>query len=212
MAALIVANVLLVFALILGPMVARQDLRRELSNVDLLKSYPLRGWQIVLGELLTPLSILSMAIWLCLFADFLLVPSDAFAWLTPALRAGAVLAVAVLAPALLAIELLVANTAAVIFPAWTVSTANRAERGIEVLGQRIIFVVGQLLITAICIIPALLSAGLIFLLAQWLIGPITAALLTVAAVFVLLGAEAGAGIYWLGSRFERFDLSAELRA
>jgi ABC-2 type transport system permease protein len=197
--------------LLIGPMLARQDLRADLLNVDILKTYPLHGWQVVAGELLTPLSILSGVIWLCLLVGFLLLPGDKVAWLTPALRGGAALGLAILAPPLVAIQLLVSNAATVIFPAWTQSAGSRAERGIEVMGQRIIFITGQLLITVIAMVPAVLSAALIFVIAQWLVGVVTAAVLAVGAVFLLLCAEACLGVRWLGGRFEKFDLSAELR-
>ena len=197
--------------LLLGPMLARQDLRAELRNADLLKTYPLRGWQIVLGELLTPLVILSGLIWVCLLAGFVLMPQDKLPWLNPSLRGAATLGLVILAPPFVAIQLLVPNAAAVVFPAWTQAAGNRAERGIEVMGQRIIFVAGQLLITAIATIPAAISAALVFLIAQWLVGMAAAAVLAVLAVFVLLGVEAGLGIHWLGSRFEDFDSGAELQ-
>ena len=79
------------------------------------------------------------------------------------------------------------------------------------MGQRIIFVAGQLLITAIAIIPAALSAALVFLIAQWLIGMTAAAGLAALAVFALLSVEAGLGVLWLGSRFENFDPGTELQ-
>ncbi len=208
---MMMSGMLLAMTLLIGPMIARQDLRSDLLNVDMLKTYPLHGWQIVAGELLTPLSILSGFIWLCLLVGFLLLPGDKVSWLTPSLRGGAALGLAVLAPPLVAIQLLVANAAAVVFPAWTQSAGSRAERGIEVLGQRIIFITGQLLITVIAMVPAVLSAALVFLIAQWLAGPVTAAVVAVGAVFVLLCAEACLGVRWLGGRFEKFDLSAELR-
>jgi ABC-2 type transport system permease protein len=208
---LMAAGSLLAMTLLIGPMLARQDLRADLLNVDILKTYPLHGWQVVAGELLTPLSILSGVIWLCLLVGFLLLPGDKVAWLTPALRGGAALGLAILAPPLVAIQLLVSNAATVIFPAWTQSAGSRAERGIEVMGQRIIFITGQLLITVIAMVPAVLSAALIFVIAQWLVGVVTAAVLAVGAVFLLLCAEACLGVRWLGGRFEKFDLSAELR-
>src|SRR5262249_47859417 len=159
----------------------------------ILKTYPLRGWQIVLGELLAPLTILSTLIWLCLLAELLLLPAAQLTWLTPSLRALAALGLAILAPPFVAIQLLVPNAAAVVFPAWAQSFTNRAEQGIEVMGQRIIFLAGQMLVTAVATIPALITATVIFLVAQWLIGFVVAAVLAVAAVFVLLVVEA-----WLG--------------
>jgi hypothetical protein len=208
---LMMFGILFAVTLLLGPMMARQDLRADLLNSDILKTYPLRGWQIVLGELLTPLSILSGLIWVCVLGGSVLLPGDRYAWLTPEVRGGAALALAVLAPPLVAIQLLVPNAAAVIFPAWAQSAGDRTERGIEALGQRIIFVAGQLLVTAIAVVPAAICAALVFLLTQWLVGTVVAAALAVAAVFSLLCAEAWVGVRWLGGRFEHFDLSAELR-
>jgi ABC-2 type transport system permease protein len=205
------AGMLLAFVLLLGPQLARQDLRSDLANTDILKTYPLRGWQIVLGELLTPIFILSVITWLGLLAAFLVLPADKIEWLPLTLRAGAALSLAALAPPFVTIQLLVPNAAAVIFPAWAQTTGNRAERGIEVMGQRIIFLVGQLIITSLALVPAAIGAAVVFVLANWLIGFATAATLAVAAVFVLLAAEAWLGIRWLGGRYEHFDLSAELR-
>jgi hypothetical protein len=204
-------GVLLAGTLLLGPMLAKQDLRADLPSSDILKTYPLRGWQVVLGELLTPLAILSALIWICLFAESLLLAIARLTWLTPALRAGVALGLAVLAPPFVAIQLLVSNAAAVVFPAWTQSAGSRAERGVEVLGQRIIFLAGQLFITVVAVVPAAISAAVAFLVAQWLTGVAVAVVLAVAAAFVLLAVEAWLGVRWLGGRFEQFDLSAELR-
>ncbi len=202
---------LLAGGMLLGPMMARQDLRADLPNSDILKTYPLRGWQIALGELLAPVAILSTWVWVCLLAEFVLLPAEKLPWLTPSLRAGAALGLAVLAPPFLAVQTLVPNAAAVVFPAWAQSAGDRAERGIEVLGQRIIFLTGQLLITAVATVPAAITAAVIFFLGQWLLGFVLAAALAVAAVFGLFVLEVWLGVRWLGSRFELFDLSAELR-
>lgn len=205
------AGMLLFLTLLVGPMMARQDLRADLPNSDILKTYPLHGWQIVLGELLAPLSILSGLTWMCLLAGFLLLPADTYTSLTPTMRGVLALGLAVLAPPLLAIQLLVPNAAAVVFPAWARLAGDRTERGIEAIGQRIIFTAGQWLIIAVAAVPALIGAALVFFLTRWLVGAVAAAALAVAAVFVLLCCEAWQGVRWLGARFERFDLSAELR-
>jgi hypothetical protein len=197
--------------LFLGSMMTRQDLRTDLPNTDILKTYPLRGWQIVLGELLTPLATLCTIIWFLLLAEFLLFPAHTLTWFDPALRGAAALSGAVIAPPLVAIQLLVLNAAVLIFPAWTQSAGNRAERGIEVLGQRIIFVAGLFLITTIALLPAAVGATLILLVAKWLAGTFAAIVLAAIAVVLILSVEAWLGILWLGDRFESFDLSAELR-
>jgi hypothetical protein len=198
-------------AVLLGPMMARLDLRADLQNSDILKTYPLRGWQIVLGELLTPLAILSVLIWLGLLAVCLLLPAGRAPWLAPSVRGAVATGLAVIAPPFVAIQLLVPNAAAVLFPAWAQSAVNRAEQGIEVMGQRIIFMAGQLLITALAALPAVIAAGVVFFLMQWLAGVLFAGVLAVAAAFAVLAVEAAIGVRWLGNRFEHFDLSAELR-
>ena len=206
-----VCGVVFAMALLFGPQMARQDLRSDLRNADLLKTYPLRGWQILLGELLTPLAILTTIAWLCVLASWRLLPADALPWLTPALRTAAAVGIAVLAPPFIALQLLVPNAAAVIFPAWSLTSGNPAERGIEVMGQRIIFMAGQMLIMAFALVPAAIVAGLMYLIAAWLAGALVAGALGVAAACAVLCTEAWVGLRLLGERFERFDLSVELR-
>jgi putative ABC exporter len=197
--------------LFFGPQVARQDLRSDLVNTDILKTYPLRGWQVVLGELLTPIVVLSVLFWIGLLSLFLLLPVGQWTWITPSLRGEAALGLALLAPPFIAIQLLMPNAAAVLFPAWVQSTRDRTERGIEVLGQRLIFMAGQLLITALVIVPAFIAGALVFLIAQALAGFAVGAAIAVIGMALLLAFEAWIGIRWLGNRFEAFDLSAELR-
>lgn len=200
-----------VILLLLGSQFARQDLRSDLMNSDILKTYPLKGWQIVFGELLTPIAILTLLTWLLLFVAGLTFPYEGPAWLTPGLRVAGLIGAAVLVPPFCTIQLLVPNAFTVIFPAWVQTVSNRREHGLEVLGQRIIFFAGQMLIIALALLPASIGAAIVFVVVQWLAGPIIALALGVTAAFALLAVVAWAGIQWLGERFERFDLSAELR-
>jgi len=167
--------------------------------------------QVVLGELLTPIAILSVVIWLGLLTVFLLLPTDDWHWITPALRGEAALGLAVLAPPFIAIQLLLPNTAAVLFPAWVQATRDQTERGIEVLGQRLIFVASQMLVTALVLLPALVVGGVAFFLANLIAGVAIGTAVAVIAIAALMGFEAWVGIRWLGNRFEALDISAELR-
>ena len=57
-------TLLLMFAglvAVFGPLLWRFDLRRDLAMLDVLKVYPLRGTEIVAGELLAPLGVLGTA-------------------------------------------------------------------------------------------------------------------------------------------------------
>ncbi|HUR56608.1 MAG TPA: putative ABC exporter domain-containing protein [Opitutaceae bacterium] len=203
-----------VYTLIVGPQFARQDIRTDLSNTDILKTYPLAGWQIVLGQLLTPAAILTGVVWLALLTVLLSFQSGrpVFAWLTPGVRVAGGLAFAVITPVLVLLQLLVPNAAALVFPGWFQATRTRGG-GPEVVGQRMIFFVAQLLTMLAALAPAAFMASIVlFILVQWLhVWEAAAIGIAALAVFVVLAAEVWCGIWLLGQRFEKLDLSAELR-
>ncbi len=207
----VVGVVILILTVLLGPQIARQDLRTDLANSDILKTYPLRGWQIVLGEILTPVAILSAVCWLALLTIYLSLPDSSFERIPLALRGQAALGLALLAPPFIAIQVLMPNIATVLFPAWVQATRDRTERGIEILGQRLIFIASQLLVTALAIVPALLVGGLVLFVVNLITGFAAGAALAVIVMAALLGVEAWLGIRWLGNRFEELDISSELR-
>jgi len=207
----VVALLVAAYTLFLGPQLARQDLRSDLLNADILKTYPLRGWQVVLGELLTPVVLLSAILWLALGTVLLAFHPPGFQWLSPALRLALGAGLVPLVPVVCAMQLLVPNAAALVFPAWAQSMRNRSERGIEMLGQRLIFVAGQFLVILVALVPAALAAFALIFATQWLIGAVAAVAVAAVAVLVILIAEVWCGIWWLGQRFEKFDLSLELR-
>lgn len=201
------------YTLIVGPQFARQDIRSDLEHADVLKTYPLTGWQIVLGELLTPAVILTSILWLALLTLALtfhpLAPR--LSWLTPELRIAAGLGVATIVPPLVMLQLLVPNAAALLFPGWFHFSRTRGG-GPEVIGQRMIFFFAQLLTMALALLtPFGLAALLIFIL-QAFIGPAIAVSVAAVVVIATLVGEVWCGVWLLGERFEKFDLSAELRA
>lgn len=215
------------YIVLFGPLVARQDLRNDLPNADLLRSYPLPGWQLLLGELLAPIALLTGLIWLAVLTAALALPAGQGApeGLSLALRVGAAAGIALLAPVVVALQLLVPNAAAILFPAWTQATRHRSGGGgIELLGQRMIFVFGQIAVIVGLLVPAALLAfaaffmthGCLVLLAHAgiaIVAPasnVIAASVAFIAILAVLVAEVASGVWWLGRRFDRFDLSAEL--
>jgi len=121
----------------------------------------------------------------------------------------------VIMPALVSLQLLVPNAGALFFPGWFQTTRNRGG-GPEVVGQRMIFFFAQLLTMVAALIPAALAGtvpfAIAFLLGQQ--GTLALALSSVASaglILAVLVAEIAAGVRLLGARFERLDLSAELR-
>ena len=199
------------YTLFFGPQVARQDLRSDLSHADILKSYPLHGWQTLLGEILAPTAILTGLLWLAVLTAALAFQPRGFGEFPPELRIVGALGVALVIPVLCALQLLVPNAAAVLFPGWMHATRHRGERGVEMLGQRLIFIGGQLIVIVIALIPAALGAFLLVFITQRLIGLPAAVGIAAVAVFVILVAEVWCGLWLLGERFEKFDLSAEIR-
>lgn len=211
-AAGVIALVLLAYLLLFGPQLARNDLRGDIMNADMLKAYPLPGWRILLGSLLAPTVLLTAIAWLFLLtASLSLVPPAGKAlWLTPQLRVVAGLALALLMPALCAVQLLVPNAATLLFPAWSQTSRNMGG-GMDVMGQRLIFFAGQFVCLVVALLPAVVLGGGTIFLTQWLIGPPAAVALAVIPVLAVFVGEVWLGVRLLGPRFDRLDISAELR-
>ena len=202
------------YILVVGPQFARQDIRSDLAHADVLKTYPLAGWQIVLGEMFTPIVILSGILWLVeLVVMFTFHPrSPGLAWLTPQLRITAALCLAAATPALVSLQLLVPNAAALVFPGWFQMSRTRGG-GPEVIGQRMIFFFAQLLTMLVALLPAAAVAVLPLVFVELgLIGPAVAVGLAAGSMIIILAGEVWCGVWLLGRRFDRLDLSAELRS
>jgi ABC-2 type transport system permease protein len=210
--AAMIALVLLIYLFVFGPQVARNDLRGDIINADMLKAYPLPGWRILLGSLLAPTVILTAVAWIFLLVAGLGAPagSGPFFWLTTELRVAVFLAAAIITPALCAVQLLVPNAATLMFPAWS-QTNRTMGGGMDVMGQRLIFFVGQFICLIFALLPAVILAGSTVFLTQWLIGKPAAVFLAIVPVLGVFALEVGFGVWFLGPRFERLDISAELR-
>lgn len=200
------------YTLVVGPQFARQDIRSDMINADILKTYPLTGWQVIAGELLTPIVILTSVLWLALLTTALTLQPTTFnlVWLTPPLRATLTLALAAIVPPLVTLQLIVPNAAALVFPSWF-QVARTRGGGPEIVGQRMIFFFAQMLTMVLSLLPPALVGALLVVLLQGVAGPVVAIVVAAVFVFVVLVGEAVLGVWLLGRRFERLDLSAELR-
>ena len=56
---LLLPVMMLAMSLFSGPQLLRNDLRQDLPAADVLKMFPMPGWQIVLGEVLAPAAMLA---------------------------------------------------------------------------------------------------------------------------------------------------------
>ncbi|MEO7599522.1 MAG: putative ABC exporter domain-containing protein [Opitutus sp.] len=206
------ALVIGVYVLVFGPLLARLDLRSDLANADVLKTYPIPGWRLILGELLAPIAILTGIIWLALLtgASSFHPTQELPDWLAPSLRYTYTLCFALLTPVIVALQLLVPNAAAIVFPAWFQATRTLGG-GIDLMGQRLIFVFGQLAIILLALIPAAVIAAVLIFVTQWYFGLAFAVTFATSIVVLVLAGEIWIALWWLGGRFERFDLSSDQR-
>ncbi|MEO6154411.1 MAG: hypothetical protein ABIP16_01630, partial [Thermomonas sp.] len=199
------------WGLLLGPMLMQRSLQRTLEYLDILKATPLRGRQIALGELSTPATIMIFGIWwLLLIAVLAFVATGGRAGFPPSVIATAGIGIALLVPPLCGLMLCVPFAATLYFPAW-VSPQKGGGRGVEVMGQRMIFMAGYVLTLAVVMIPAALLGGLGFLLANWLVGMSTGMLVAAACACAMLALELHWTVALLGRRIDGFDVSQELR-
>jgi hypothetical protein len=202
-------------AMVYGPLITRLDIRQDLANADILKTYPLPGWRIVLGEMLTPVAILSGIGWLALLAWYLGLnghqpPSLSLRWFSPAMRTVFTCCCAGVMPFLITLLLLVPNGAAILFPA-VFRTMRTPGAGLDLMGQRMIFGFGQIFVLLLVLLPGAGAAGLLIFMTQWLIGPAAAEILAAVSAALVLAGEIWCVLWWLGDRFEKLDLSSELR-
>ncbi len=202
-----IAAVFTLWSLVFGPQFLRQDFRQDLPLADILKMYPMRGWQIVLGELLAPAAILTGIQWFLLIIATVLC-SQSQEIMAQSMIWGIGFGAALVLPMLDLLILQIPNGAVLLFPAWFQASRDGAH-GIEATGQRLIFMLGQLLAFIVALIPASgFFIGIFFLLKMFLSLSLVVPLACLVAAFVL-ALEAVLGLMLLGWLFERFDLSAE---
>ncbi|MGD0088062.1 MAG: putative ABC exporter domain-containing protein [Verrucomicrobiota bacterium] len=192
------------YSLLLGPQLLRLDFRNDLPLADILKTFPMRGWQIALGEILAPVAVLAAFQWLLLLFGAGLVfclpvkPEALFL----AIACGA----AFLLPVLDVLLMLIPNAAVLLFPSW-IQTGRDSPRGVEATGQRLIFALGQMLVLLLALLPAAAAFTGIFFLFYFTLGPAVAVPVASLAATLVLAAEAGFGVMLLGKLFERFDVT-----
>jgi hypothetical protein len=193
-----------------GPMLVQRGLHETLAQLDIFKSGPLRGWQIALGQLLTPVALITSAQWLLILIAAVAVDAHDTALVGGGNVWAAAIGAALVEPPLCALMLCVPFAGLLFFPAWASSFGSRGG-GFEVVGQRMIFMGGYVLALSLALLPAVLLAGGAFLLANWLANATVALLCAALMAVAVIGVELGAAVLWLGGRVDRFDVSQELR-
>jgi Putative ABC exporter len=203
-----VAAGFILWSLLLGPQLLRQDFRQDLALGDVLKMYPLRGWQVALGEVLAPAVILTLIQWFLVLSSLALVwHAELPAFGRPA-RAAVALGAALLLPVLNVLIVQIPNAAVLLFPSWF-QTGKDGFHGIEATGQRLISMLAQLVVFSLACLPAALVFVIVLFVAKVLLGLAAALALAALGATGVLTAETAVGLLLLGRLFERLDLSAE---
>ena len=196
--------------LFMGPQMMRNDLRQDLANLALIKTWPVRGAALIRGEVLAPTLVMSVVVWLLILTGALLsggiVPEAGVAAVILGSKWSFVAAAAIAVPAILLSQTVLLNGIAVLFPAWSATGATRS-RGIAAMGQRMLMLAGILLTLAVSLLPGAVVAGVVvfvfyFLTRTYLI--VVPALLFTAFVI----AECWLVIEALGRVLDRTDVTA----
>jgi hypothetical protein len=189
---------------------AAAQLRQGIAAMDLLKSYPIPGWQIALGELVGPVSLGTLMQWSALGIGILLlrVKSPALEG-TPAPVFYAAAGLALFLPIFNLSCAILPCAGALLFPGWFRPQEN-AGPGIETTGLRLILGIGQLLAVVASLVPVAFFAAV----AWYAVGKFTTvmewrALAAGGTGILILAMEAGLGVAWLGSLYDKFDVSSE---
>jgi ABC-2 type transport system permease protein len=185
---------------VLGPIGMRNDLRTDLGFIDLLRTLPLRGRDLVGAGI--------AAATLCITVPQLMLAWSALVLLAlaGALTPGSALLFATAAlcglPIINALAILIQNALALLYPTWV--RVGEARGGVEVMGQTLVTIIGTLLLLALLSILPLIAGGIvggpliITVGAVGIIAGAAAALLTAAGEVVLL-------TMWLGRLYDRTD-------
>jgi hypothetical protein len=207
---LLLPVMLLAMSLFSGPQLLRNDLRQDLPVADVLKMFPMPGWQIVLGEVLAPAVMLAGVQWLLIVCGAIFCPDQFDQHPIPlAMRLSVALALAVVLPFIDLMALLIPNASVLFFPAWF-QLGKDTPRGFETMGQQLILMFGQVLALLLGLVPAGIAFTLLLLGGSYIGWPLLGLVLGAFAAAAILAVEAGFGIRLLGGVFERFDVSGEV--
>lgn len=189
--------------LLFGASMFRADLRQDLVDLELLRVWPMKGWQLVLGELAVPVALLTGIELVCLLALLLMVPRAGITFMDTRTASFGLVGGMILVPAICLGTVLIQNTVVLLFPAW-VSLGQERARGLEASGQRVINLAMTLVALSFALIPAALGAAATVLLTWGWMGPVGLIFAGFSASVILL-AEGGVGVWALGRLFDDLD-------
>ena len=199
---------LLISFVMIGQLSAAQ-LRQGIATMDLLKTYPIPGWQIALGELAGPVLLGSLMQWCSLGIGLMLLsiapPLHPHLGTITAIAGG----IALLLPIFNLSTAILPCAGALLYPGWFRPQESTGP-GIENTGMKLILGIAQLLAVFVAMIPvAFFGAVAWFALGKFTAAAEWQALAAGGTAMLILAMETGLGIAWLGSLYDKFDVSSE---
>jgi ABC-2 type transport system permease protein len=191
---------------VIGPQWVRNDLRGDLLKLDLLRSYPLRGWSVVIAEVGASALVLTVIQLTLLMIGYLAFLGNQS--MEPALdeRTLLLFAAFVFLPGINLLGMIIQNGAALLYPAW-VRLGSGRPAGVEALGQNMLMMVMFVALLAVTLVlPVAIGGGAFLLLRPTIDG--WAALPATVLVLGTMAFEAALLVEWLGRLFERTDPAA----
>jgi hypothetical protein len=196
------------YAMVFGPFIVRFDLRRDLELVDVLKTAPVRGRDIVAGEIFSPVAAVTAFVW-----TFALI---AYAAELPRVtglpplgeRSAMLIAALAVVPAFTGLLVTYQNAVVLLFPAWAAIGPDRAT-GVEAMGQRILVMVGGWLALLVGMLPGAVLAAVVAGVLQAMGVPLVwGTAVGVVGGAATVGVTILLAVTWLGRVFDRLDPAA----
>ncbi|MDR1989403.1 MAG: hypothetical protein LBQ09_04140 [Acidobacteriaceae bacterium] len=208
-AASIVATFFTAFLAVMGPQILRDDLRRDLLHLDVLKTWPVRAAAIIRGEILWPACMVTLLTWGS-GTLALVLSAESFPGTDAHVRIAVGLSGLILVPGIILAQFTVQNAAALLLPAWVLEATDR-RRSLDAIGQRLIMLVGTPLVAIVSLLPTGIIGGVCWVLFHQWLGPWV---LIPAAVIglILMCVEVLTATELLGPAFDRLDITSIERA
>ena len=196
---------------LMGANVFAQDLRLDITRIEYLKTFPISGERLCAAEMAAPLIVMSIVE--LLFISVTLIFLHTRGDVTPLARFATpqnMLCVFIFTIPICAILTVMRNAAVLMFPSWIVRSKEEP-RGFAVTGQRVIVMIGNLIVLIVALIPA----AIVFLPAVFIANRFFSSspgFLAVASLppLAIIAAEVWVAVRMLGKYFDGFDASNEL--
>jgi hypothetical protein len=201
------AGIFAAVSIIAGSRFVRNDLRQDLLNVRLLRTYPVTGSALVAAEVASAtivLTVIQLSLLVLCHVAFISAPD---ARIGTGLRTLLLLAAPLVLLVVNAATVTIQNAAALMFPAWVHLGLERTT-GIEALGQNLLTTLASLVVFALALIPPAI-AGFVTSIGVQAVWPDAQVAALVAGGMLGLGAlavEIGVAIMMLGELFERGEM------